>query len=191
MSADLFGEAPIAGLDYRPGSVTAGEERALIAHLSAEDLSPFRFQGWTGKRETASYGWRYDFDDRSFGPADPIPGFLMEVRAAAAALAGLAPADFVHALVTRYAPGAGIGWHRDRPVFEHVVGLSLGGDALLRFRRRRGTGFERRALPVPARSLYHLSGEARWEWEHSIAPIEEARWSVTFRSLAAGHGRAG
>ena len=34
-----------------------------------------------------------------------------------------------------------------------------------------------------AAALYRLSSEVRWDWEHSIAPMKERRWSVTFRSL--------
>jgi alkylated DNA repair dioxygenase AlkB len=48
--------------------------------------------------------------------------------------------DLVQALLIRYDPGASIGWHRDRPVFEHVVGISLGADARLRLRRRTWRG---------------------------------------------------
>jgi alkylated DNA repair protein (DNA oxidative demethylase) len=91
----------------------------------------------------------------------------------------------VQALLIRYGPSAGIGWHKDRPAFEHVIGLSLGAAAVMRFRRRRGTGFERAKLPLEPRGAYHLAGEARHEWEHSIAEMDEPRWSVTFRSLAA------
>jgi alkylated DNA repair dioxygenase AlkB len=53
----------------------------------------------------------------------------------------------------------------------------------MRFRRRRRDQFDRFALPLAPRSIYRLAGEARHAWEHSIAPIEEARWSITFRSL--------
>ncbi len=98
--------------------------------------------------------------------------------------AGLAPDDLVQALLTRYDPGAGIGWHRDRPVFEHVVGISLGAPATMRFRRRRPDGFDRAKVLLPPRSIYHLAGEVRHDWEHSIAEMGVTRWSVTFRSLA-------
>lgn len=184
MTADLFGEPAIAGLAYRPGLLSLAEEQSLLGHLSAEDLSPFRFQGWTGKRLTRTYGWRYDFDDRSFAPSDPFPDWLLELRAAAAGMAGLAPEAFVHALLVRYDPGAGIGWHRDRPVFETVVGVSLGSPATLRFRRRRPGGFDRLNLEVEPRSAYVLKGPARHEWEHSIAPGETLRFSITFRTLS-------
>jgi alkylated DNA repair dioxygenase AlkB len=181
---DLFGTPALSGLDYRDGAVTPDEERALIAAIDQTGLAPFRFQGWLGKRLTASFGWRYDFDTGSFGETDPIPDWLMPVRERAAALAGVPPDALVQALVIRYDPGARIGWHRDRPVFEHVVGISLGAPAILRLRKRRTGGFDRVAQPLAPRSIYHLSGEARHLWEHSIAPMDVPRWSVTFRSLA-------
>jgi alkylated DNA repair dioxygenase AlkB len=149
------------------------------------ELSPFRFHGWLGKRLTAAYGWHYDFDTASFGPADPIPDWLLPLRKKAAEFARLSPDDLVQALLIRYDPGAGIGWHRDRPVFEHVLGISLGAPATMRLRRRRRGGFDRASALLAPRSIYHLTGEARHEWEHSIAETEAARWSVTFRSLSA------
>ena len=87
------------------------------------------------------------------------------------------------ALVIRDDPGAGIGWHRDRPQYGEVLGLSLGAPCVMRLRRRTADGFERRKLALPPRSLYRLSGEVRWDWEHSIAPIAATRRSVTFRTL--------
>jgi alkylated DNA repair dioxygenase AlkB len=181
---DFFDAPLVPGLGYREELVTPAEEQALIAAIADVPVSPFRFQGWEGKRQTASFGWRYDFDDARFGPTDPIPDFLLPVRRKAAAFAGLPEADLAQALLIRYDPGAGIGWHRDRPVFEHVVGISLGVPATLRLRRRRGTGFERVSLPIAPRSVYHLSGEARHQWEHSIAPMDVRRWSITFRTLS-------
>jgi alkylated DNA repair dioxygenase AlkB len=190
MTADLFGDPLIAGLEYRPDFITAQEERELIGHLSAAELSPFKFQGWTGKRLTRTFGWRYDFDDRSFAPSEPMPDWLLPLRAKAAAFASVAAEDFVHALLVRYDPGAGIGWHRDRPVFETVVGVSLGSPAMLRFRRRREGGFDRANIEVEPRSAYLLSGPARHEWEHSIAPGGTLRFSITFRTFSEKGRRA-
>ena len=184
MTADLFGEPLIAGLEYRPDFISADEERALIGHLSEAELSPFRFHGWTGKRLTRTFGWRYDFDDRSFAPSEPIPDWLLPLRSKAGAFAHVEPQDFVHVLLVRYDPGAGIGWHRDRPVFEDVVGVSLGTAASLRFRRRRPGGFDRAEVEVQPRSAYLLSGPSRHEWEHSIAPGDSLRFSITFRTLS-------
>jgi alkylated DNA repair dioxygenase AlkB len=182
---DLFGTPLLPGLSHREAVLDAAEEAAVIAAIDACELTPFRFQGWTGKRLTASFGWSYDFDRGQVAPGSPLPDFLLPLRARAAEFAGLAPAVLEQALLIRYDPGAGIGWHRDRPMFEHVVGVSLGAPAVLRLRRRSENGFERRALPLQPRSIYHLSGEARHGWEHGIAPIDRTRWSVTFRSLSA------
>ena len=184
MTADLFGQVLIAGLEYRSDFIGAEEERRLIGHLSTAELSPFKFQGWTGKRLTRTFGWRYDFDDRSFAPSEPIPDWLEPLRAKAAAFAKMEPQDFVHALLVRYDPGAGIGWHRDRPVFETIVGVSFGSPATLRFRKPRANGFDRVNVEVEPRSAYLLSGAARHEWEHSIAPAENLRFSITFRTLS-------
>jgi hypothetical protein len=58
---------------------------------------------------------------------------------------------------------------------------------VLRLRRRLpGGGFERRSVELPPRSLYLLSGDVRWEWEHSIAPMAQQRRSITFRTLRQG-----
>ncbi|UIJ44766.1 alpha-ketoglutarate-dependent dioxygenase AlkB [Sphingomonas cannabina] len=183
--ADLFALPAVSGLAYAENFLSAEEEHALIKGIEGVSLAPFRFQGWTGKRLTASFGWQYDFDKATFAPTTPIPEFLLPVRERAAAFAGLDPETLVQALLIRYDPGAGIGWHRDRPVFEHVVGLSLGAEAVLRLRHRKpGGGFVRAAQALAPRSVYHLTGEVRHEWEHSIAPMEVTRWSVTFRSLS-------
>lgn len=181
---DLFDAPPIPGLHYREDLLSEVEAADAVVRIESLDLSPFRFHGWTGKRLTRSYGWRYDFDDASFQQAEPLPDWLLPIRETAAGFAGIAPSEFVHALLVRYDPGAGIGWHRDRPLFENVVGLSLGTPATLRFRRRTATAFDRASVHVEPRSAYLLSGEARHVWEHSIAPGEQRRFSITFRTLS-------
>ena len=183
--SDLFERPRLFGLVQAEDIVEADEEQALIASIDAVELSPFRVHGWFGKRLTASFGWNYDFDTARFAPTEPIPAWLLPLRARAAQFAGLEADELVQALLIRYVVGAGIGWHRDRLVFEHVVGISLGAPTTMRFRRRQGSGFQRAAVGLPARSIYHLSGEARHEWEHSIAEMAVTRWSITFRSLAA------
>jgi alkylated DNA repair dioxygenase AlkB len=180
----LFDTPLIAGLRYREDVISATEERSLIGQLGGLDLAPFRFHGWLGNRKTQSFGWRYDFDDASFNPTEPIPDWLQPVRESAAAFAGLTADDFVHVLLARYDPGAGIGWHRDRDVFDKVVGISLNTPATLRFRQRAPTGFRRANVDVAPRSAYLLSGEARHDWEHSISPGQSLRFSITFRTLS-------
>lgn len=185
----LFDAPLVPGLAYREELIDSDEEGKLIAAIEDIELSPFKFQGWTGKRLTRTFGWRYDFDDRSFEPADPLPEWLLPLRDKAAAFGGIDPDEFVHALVTRYDPGTGIGWHRDRPQFGKVVGVSLAGPATLRFRQRTASGFRRASLELSPRSAYLLSGEVREQWEHGIAAHQALRYSLTFRTLS-DRGRA-
>ncbi|MFC3443927.1 alpha-ketoglutarate-dependent dioxygenase AlkB [Sphingobium rhizovicinum] len=179
----LSDEPVLPGLRLAEDFITLGEEQALVAGIDRVGLTPFLFQQWTGKRLTRSFGWSYDFQTGIFARAEPIPEWATPLQARAARFAGLEPDDLEQLLLIRYDPGAGIGWHRDRPAFEHVIGVSLGEPATMRFRRRTETGFDRANAPLPSRSIYHMSGEARYDWEHSIAPMEALRWSITFRSL--------
>jgi alkylated DNA repair dioxygenase AlkB len=184
---DLFGAAPDfpAGMIYRPAFVSVAEEAALAAWLAGLPFEPFQFHGYQGRRQVVSYGWQYDFSRSHLEKADDIPHELAPLRRRASALAGLEAQDLQQVLINKYEPGAPIGWHRDRPVFAEVVGVSLLAPCVFRLRRRVGEGFERRSLILEPRSAYLLAGPARSAWEHSIPPVEALRYSITFRSLRA------
>jgi alkylated DNA repair dioxygenase AlkB len=191
-AASLFGAdlgMPV-GLDYRPGFISPEEEDELADRISKLDLKPFEFHGFQGNRRTISFGWQYVFDGSGLKEADAIPDFLLPLRDRAAAFAEVETDAIQHVLMIEYAPGAGIGWHRDRPVFGDVVGISLLAPARLRFRRKRGDKWERFALIAEPRSAYLLKGPARYEWEHSIPAMEELRYSITFRTFAPGKAPA-
>ena len=179
----LFDADGPQGLRYAREVISREEEEALTRHIAALPFAPFEFQGFLGNRRTVSFGLHYDFSGSGLQPADPIPDFLLPVRAKAAAFAGLDADTLVHALAIEYAPGAGIGWHRDRQVFDEVVGISLLAPAPLRFRRKAGAKWERWTITAEPRSAYLLTGEVREEWEHSIPPVAELRYSITFRTL--------
>lgn len=182
----LFDLSPPPGPEgwaYRAGLISTDEEDALVRTIAELPFAPFDFQGFRGNRRIVSFGGRYDFSAGRLLQADPLPAFLEPLRAKAAEFAGLAPADLRQILVTEYAPGAGIGWHRDRPQFDKVVGVSLGSACVLRFRRKTGERWERTAAALAPRSAYLLDGPARTDWQHSITPGAELRYSVTFRSL--------
>lgn len=183
---NLF-EAPPAGrpegLAYRPELIGPEEEAELVAGFAALPFAPFEFQGFLGKRRTVSFGMQYRFDGSGLADAAPMPDWLLPLRAKAADFAGVAPDALVHALLIEYDVGAGLGWHRDRPVFGDVVGVSLLSEAPLRFRRKRGDTWERHSVKAAPRSAYLLRGPARTEWEHSLAPVAALRYSATFRTL--------
>jgi alkylated DNA repair dioxygenase AlkB len=173
----------IAGFAYRRDLVSPGQERALVELLSGLKLNEFEFHGYFGRRRVISFGLCYDFGDSKVHPAPDIPSFLLPLRQLAAEFAGIGAGALRHALVTEYQPGAAIGWHSDRPIFKDVIGVSLLSPRRLRFRRRTGATWQRQSLIIEPRSAYLLRGEVREAWEHSIPPVENLRYSVTFRSL--------
>jgi DNA oxidative demethylase len=175
------------GLVSRPGVVSAAEEQSLLAAIRDLDLEAVVMRGQTARRTVRHFGYTYSFDSGELVPTDPIPDYLTDVRARCAELAGVDPLLFAQALVTRYPPGATIGWHRDAPVFGRVIaGLSLRSDCVMRFQRR-AAGGERRVfeLPLAPQSGYVLAGAARWVWQHSIPAVAQERYSITFRTLKA------
>lgn len=182
---DLFGASSSlhAGLEYRENLLSPSEQAILGERIKELPFRVFEFKGYVGKRRTVSFGWRYDFAKEELQRGEEIPGFLEDVRRRAGDFARLAPADLQQVLVTEYAPGAGIGWHRDKAVFGDVVGISLLSACTFRFRRRKDATWERASFTAEAGSVYLLRGSSRTEWEHSIPPVESLRYSITFRSL--------
>ena len=171
------------GFAYRAALITPAEEAALVEAIRALPFAPFQFHGFEGNRRVVSFGWRYDFNDGGLKRAEPIRAWLAPLRDRAAGLMGRSGTALEQALVTEYAPGAGIGWHRDRPDFGEVAGVSLGSPCRFRLRRRQGSAWERLAVTAEPRSGYVLKGDVRTLWEHSIPPVDTLRWSVTFRTL--------
>jgi hypothetical protein len=172
-----------AGFRYALDFIGAAEETRLVGAFADLPFKEFEFQGFLGKRRVVSFGLRYDFNGGGLKSAEPMPPFLLPLRERAAAFAGLAPDRLAHALITEYRPGTALGWHRDRPSYDDVIGISLLSPCAFRMRRKRGSGWERAALRLDRRSVYLLRGPSREEWEHSIPAVEELRYSITFRSV--------
>lgn len=140
--------------------------------------------GYRGFRRIVAFGCRYDVEGGRLEAADPWPDFLQVLLACLSERVGIKRRDFVQALINEYAPGAGIGWHRDRPVYGEILGVSLLAPCVMRLRQKDGAGWLRSAAPLEPGSAYRLSGEARRQWEHSISPMTALRYSITFRTLS-------
>lgn len=170
------------GLRHVDDFVSPAVEQALIANVAALPLTPFQFGQYEGKRRVASFGFGYDYTLRRLTEAEPIPDWLADVVRKVEAFGGTST-RIQQVLCTEYDVGVGIGWHRDKPHFDRVFGLSLGSDCKLRFRRQVSTKWERFTLEARARSIYMMSGSTRTEWEHSISAVPEKRYSITFRTM--------
>jgi alkylated DNA repair dioxygenase AlkB len=173
------------GMRYRADLITPQQERALVGFIERLPLKPFEFAGgFRGNRRVLSFGWRYDYQAQRALAAEPMPDALLALRSQVARFSGIPAQADQQALVTEYAPGAGIGWHKDKAIFGEIVGVSLLAPCTFRLRRREGTGWQRLSFVAEPRSAYLLSGPSRMLWEHSIPPLDRLRYSVTFRNLA-------
>jgi alkylated DNA repair dioxygenase AlkB len=176
-------ERPLpAGLVLAQDFLSPAEAERLLAVVRALPLGEVRMHGVVARRRVAHFGLDYAYGARAVSEGAPLPAPLEPLRARAAALAGVAPEALAEALVTWYPPGAGIGWHRDAPAFDRVVGVSLGAPARLRLRRG-GPGGETVDVVLAPGSAYVLAGAARWGWQHHLPPVKAERWSVTFRTM--------
>jgi alkylated DNA repair dioxygenase AlkB len=187
-SGDLFAPTPAApsapaGFRYSPDLFSPAAEQDFVAQFEALPFKPFDFHGYKGNRRIVSYGYRYDYAGRTLRTSEAMPKFLASLRDVASQFSGIAAEKLEQALVTEYAPGAGIGWHRDKPMFEDVVALSFMAPCVLRLRQQDGTGWRRQSAEIAPRSGYLLHGSVRTEWEHSIVSLDVLRYSVTFRSF--------
>ena len=174
---------PPEGFRYQADVLPSEEEQELVKRIRELPLKEFEFHGYVGKRRVISFGLHYDFGEEKLRQAEEIPSFLHKVRERAAAFAGFGVEDLPHVLVTEYSPGTAIGWHRDKGVFDQVIGISLLSPCNFRFRRKIGPAWERYSLTAEPRSAYLLSGASRMQWEHSIPAVEALRYSITFRRL--------
>jgi len=181
----LFAPSLPPGLIYQPEFLGRDEEAELIEKIRDLPLHFSKYKEYTARRKTASFGYSYDFSRNEAQPAPEPPLFLDRLKIRIAHWAGQAPSAFVQVLVSEYQPGVPLGWHRDVPDFEVIVGLSLASAARLRFRPYPWRPELRKkvfALEVEPRSIYSLRDEARWAWQHSVPPVPQLRYSITFRT---------
>ena len=171
------------GFRYQPDLITPEEERALVRQFAGLDFKPYEHLGYLGNRRIAAFGWRRGDDGAMVETGEGVPDFLTPLLTKVAAFTGLSVESFRHALVTEYAPGAGIGWHRDRPPAVAIAGVSLLSPCTFRLRRKVADIWDRASIIAAPRSAYLMSGPARSDWQHSIPEVDVLRYSVTFRTV--------
>lgn len=173
------------GLVYEPDFLSEAEESTLLEAIRTLQFREAQYRQWQAKRRVVSYGAHYDFTHHALEDAPPVPSFLHPLRARIAAWTGIAASELQHAMISEYRPGTQLGWHRDVPDFEQVIGVSLLGHARMRFRPYPPEPGQRSTLAVELapRSAYSMSGPARWGWQHAISPTKELRYSISFRTV--------
>ncbi len=173
-----------AGLVYQPEFFSENEEARLLDVMGTIEFHEITMHGQTARRTVRHFGFDYGYESWRLAPTEPLPVSLAFMRDRCARLAGVEPEALAQTLVSRYPPGAGIGWHRDAPMFgQAIVGVSLASPCRMRFQRRDGDVRRVFELELAPRSAYVLSGPARSAWQHSIPATRDLRYSLTFRTL--------
>lgn len=170
---------------FVPGFLSQAEADELLDLVAALTLVEARYKDYTAKRRVASFGGQFDYTTLQLKEGPAIPDMFTPLIEKVAGRLGVAPSLFAHMLVAEYRPGTPLGWHRDVPDFESIVGVSLLGTATMKFRRYPhlvGQRTQVLQLELPPRSLYVIEGDARWHWQHSVSATREQRYSITLRT---------
>ena len=200
---DLPAELP-HGLVFEHDFLSVSEESVLLEWFGTLPFREARFKTYYARRRVVSFhsaalGESYDStSDDDLAPVGPPPPLIDGLRERVAAFVGnhghptpCTAESFVHVLVSEYQAGTPIGWHRDKPHYGIVAGISLGSRARMRFRPVPAPGEWTRVDPkslivldLEPRSIYLMRGDIRWRWQHSILPTKALRYSITMRTLA-------
>jgi alkylated DNA repair dioxygenase AlkB len=190
MQIELFAHKPDLpkGFVYHAEFISREEEEALVREIQQLEFAQVKMHGVVAKRRVVHFGRGYEYEKGVLGAAPPIPEFLLPLRQRVGEFAARNEEAFVEVLVTKYPPGAGIGWHRDALAFDIIVGVSLLSECTMQFRpwpATRNAPKRTRSLAhvLEPRSAYILRGSSRARWQHHVPPAKMGRLSITFRTL--------
>ncbi len=184
----LFDIGPVLpeGFNYYPNFKSEEEENLLIKRIEEFNLQPMKFHEYEAKRKVISFGHGWSFTEKKLKEGNPIPNefvFLVDKIANQLSISKESVAQF---LITEYPVGSVINWHRDAPPFDIIAGVSLAANCIFKLRpqeKEKQTRSATISLDVNRRSLYTMQGVAKNDWQHSTAPVQKVRYSLTFRTL--------
>ena len=184
----LFDIAPVLpeGFLYYPDFITADEEIQLVNIIQRYDLQAMKFHQYVAKRNVKSFGRGWSFTDQQLVEGVPIPEVFIFLISKIATQLTIPTAEIAQFLITEYPIGAVINWHRDAPPFDIIIGISLLTDCIFKLRpheKEKQTRAATISLDVQRRSLYSMQGVAKSAWQHCTMPVNQVRYSLTFRTL--------
>jgi alkylated DNA repair dioxygenase AlkB len=169
------------GFRYFEEAISPVEEIKLLNFIQTLEFLPYVMRGQASRRGIVRFGHDYGPVGGDHHTVRPLTPELIRLRERAAGIAGLSAEEFVASVVTHYPPGATIGWHSDMTMFGPVVfGISLATPCTFKLRPK-AESKKIYKLNLERRSLYVMEGKVRSDWEHSIPPVKEERYSITFR----------
>ena len=166
-------EVTVPGLQHFRQRVTPARQTALLETI---DRSP-----WLNdlKRRVQQYGYRYDYRRKGLDPASrigPLPVWALDLIDAFRH-EGLTDTSYNQLIINEYTPGQGISPHIDcRPCFDDTIfSLSLGSPCIMTMRHIESN--RARDILLEPGDILLMSGEARYDWRHGIAPRKTDRVS--------------
>jgi alkylated DNA repair dioxygenase AlkB len=174
------------GFNYYPGFLSADEETELYKEILKIELHHLNYHGYKANRKIESFGYDYNFENNKLNKGKNIPAVFDWLIEKTAKYISVARNRFAEMLITEYPPGTVINWHRDVPQFDLIAGISLLADCTFRLRPYDKTKQTRSSVisfPVQRCSLYTIQSDARWNWQHSITPVKQTRYSITLRTF--------
>jgi alkylated DNA repair protein (DNA oxidative demethylase) len=179
---DLISPAWPNGFDYFRDFISKEEEEFLLSFAKTLPWGNYEMHGVPSLRKIYRFGVNYGLEAEK--DPRPIPKELAFIISRGAQALKVNPKEVVQLLFTFYPPGAPIGWHRDAPMYEKLLGISMAGSCTMKLKP-----YDPKSSPVKVelapRSAYCMTGESRWNWEHHIPPVKEERFSLTMRTLKA------
>lgn len=148
-------------------------------------------------RKVQQYGYKYDYKSRNVKEKiKDIPDFLSKCNTTLTGISkklGIIDDDYVfnQCIINNYESGQIISKHIDSDVFGKVIGCyTVGSGGTMRFSH----GDDKIDLYVAPRSLYIMTGDARYKWSHELLGKKyddnngtlikrERRVSITFRNM--------
>ena len=163
------------GFRYKADFITPQEEEMFLEEFRKTPLKNFQWEGYESKRRVRGFKSEFGY-----------PEFFKPILKRVAAFAGVLPSHIKQALITEYSPGTQIGWHRDQPPYDKIIGLSFGSPVPFRLRKiskEPARKWERITVTAEPRSIYIMAGASRSLWQHSIPPVPDWRYSLTMRTV--------
>lgn len=170
-----------SGFDYFPDFISREEEEMFLAFARKLPWENYEMHGVVALRKIFRYGVNYSFEGKDAIARDIPKEFDFIIERGAKAL-NVDPSEIVQVLFTHYPVGAPIGWHRDAPMFESLLGISLASSCTMKLKAY-DPRIPMQKIDLAPRSAYIMTGESRWKWEHHIPAVKEERYSLTMRTL--------
>lgn len=153
------------GFSYFAEFISVEEEVQLLDWLKTLPWKHYEMDGYLGKRMIVSFG------------AASVPSELKDLLPRVSERLG----EVIHILATWYPTGSQIGWHRDAPQYEKLLGISLNSACTMKLKAY-DPELPVHKIELSRRSAYVIENEARWKWEHHIPKVSNDRYSLTFRT---------